>query len=378
MALMVRALLALIVAGLLAGCGSVVPPNPNPTPLPMIWPNSETTFATQDHDHPHLHDGKCVVDKALLLLIAEAGFTAVRMDNVLVPWETPKNKDGSYDIDCIITEYLDAVEFGLTPLLTEASPRKAPYTDDDAAAIPPFLTQVAAQTGWAIFELGNEPDIPQYWPTPQTPDTYWASYGKPWTDAIRKGNPVAFIGTGGTQSIAIAWNKQLIADITRDGYFESGAISAIGVHLYGESLQPNPQAGYTGQQGLAHLVTDLQSLKAIVPNGVTVWATEYGVPNPQPADVAGAPAGAAPQLQSQPGLLPAVRAVGLPFFSYYESRDNCTYGEQVGFACEPSWSLAPWGLLNIDNTPKPAYYAAQHYLAPTPPPSPPPSASPTP
>jgi hypothetical protein len=273
---------------------------------------------------------------------------------------------------------LDAVEFGLTPLLTEASPRKDDpvkgiKTSDDAASIPAFLTQVAAQTGWATFELGNEPDIPQYWPTTLTADTYWATYGKPWTDAIRAGNPVAVIGTGGTQSIALAWNKQLIADIQRDGYFKSGAISAIGVHLYGESLQPNPQAGYTGQDGLKHFVADLQSLKAIVPDGVTVWATEYGVPNPQPADVAGVPAGVAPQLQSQPGLLPAVKAVQLPFFSYYEARDNCTYGEQVGFACEPSWSLAPWGLLNIDNTPKAAYGAAQTFLL-----GPAPSGSPSP
>ncbi len=127
------------------------------------------------------------------------------------------------------------------------------------------------------------------------------------------------------------WQKKLIAAIEADGAFADGTIDAVAVHPYEEPL-PGKRVRRGG------LAPDLATLKALLPDGIEVWLTEYGLVDPQPRDV--------------DGWFAAVEALGVPVFSWYEIQDDVLSGKTYRF-----------GLVNLDGTPKPAYDAARAYLA---------------
>ena len=316
------ALLALTV--LLAACNGGQPPPPPPTPLPHLWPGP-TSFGAQSHDWPAIQNGKPVVDTAEMNAVAAGGFTVERV--TLIPWETPTNPDGTWNFAAVDALYSDLLHRNLTPLFMPASPRSAA----DMGEITAYLVVAAGRYPKAMLELGNEPDSPVEWAAfyppnranPITPAEYWG-YAEQWAKAWASSQPSAQIATAGTSGVDLTWQQGLVAA----GAANSGLISAFGVHPYAENIVEPP--GVTGN----NLGDDLTSLKAMLPANVSVWLTEYGEPNPPPADVT--------------AWLTAAKALGVPVFSWYELKD----GE------------GPYGLLNADlsrKAPDP-YKAAQQFL----------------
>jgi hypothetical protein len=262
--------------------------------------------------------------------IAKGGFDLVRLP--LVPWWA-QSKHGAWmwtDADAI---YAWTGVHGVTPLFVLQNPR----TMDDVPSMVEFAKLAAERYPRALLELGNEPDNRAQWPefyppnAPQALDAarYWA-IERQFARAWRAGNPHARIATGGTSGMDLHWQRALIAAIAADGSFDDGTIGAVAVHPYEEPL-PTKRVRHGG------IAQDLASLKALLPAGVEVWVTEYGLLNPQPRDV--------------DGWFAAMDALGVPVFSWYEIQDDVLNGTTYRY-----------GLVNLDGTPKPAYDAARSYL----------------
>jgi hypothetical protein len=262
--------------------------------------------------------------------IAKAHVDVVRLP--LVPWwaQTKSGERSWTDLDAIYA-WLGA--HSVAPLFVLQNPR----TPDDVPTMVEFAKQAAQRYPRALLELGNEPDNPGQWPgfypphasKPLDPAGYWA-IERQFARAWRAGNPRARIATGGTSGMDFGWQKKLIAAIAADGAFGDGTINAIAVHPYEEPL-PGKRVRRGG------LAPDLATLKALLPDGIEVWLTEYGLVDPQPRDV--------------DGWFAAVDALGVPVFSWYEIQDDVLSGRTYRF-----------GLVNLDGTPKPAYDAARTYL----------------
>jgi hypothetical protein len=262
--------------------------------------------------------------------IAKAHFELVRLP--LVPWWA-QSKHGGWvwsDPDAI---YAWLVARHIAPLFVLQNPR----TPDDIPTIADFARVAAQRYPRALLELGNEPDNPGQWPgfypphAPRSldPAAYWA-IERQFARAWRAGSPHARIVTGGTSGMDLGWQKRLIAAIEADGAFADGTIDAVAVHPYEEPL-PTKRVRRGGFAG------DLAALRAMLPAGVEVWVTEYGLVDPQPRDV--------------DGWFAAAQTLGLPVFSWYEIQDDVLSGLTYRF-----------GLVNLDGTPKAAYAAARAYL----------------
>jgi hypothetical protein len=290
-------------------------------PLPRLWPGP-TTFAVQAHARR--------LGAQYFGRIAAAGFDAVRVP--LVPWWAQSRHGGWMfnDADAI---YSWLVRHALTPLFVLQNPR----TPDDFPMIADFAQKAASRYPLALLELGNEPDNPEQWPAfypPRapaalTPSAYW-SIEKPFAKAWREGNPRARISTAGTSGMDLGWQRALIAAIALDGAFADGTIGAVAVHPYDEPLPPR----LTRHHGI---VGDLVSLKAMLPAGVGVWVTEYGLTEPQPRDVE--------------GWMSTMSALGVPLFSWYEIQDDVLDGKTQRY-----------GLVRLDGSLRPAYETARSFL----------------
>jgi hypothetical protein len=326
----------LALVALLAGCNGVVPqpgPTPSPTAFPRLW-SGATLYATQSHQFPFIVKGKPQIDSAELDAIAAAGFTAVRL--TVVPAWTPRNRDQTFNFTGVDALYAACIARSLRPLFMAADPATA----SDVATMTEYLREAAPRYPSAYLELGNEPDTPSQWHDgPITPAQYWADV-KPWLQAWRSGEPKGSVATGATSGMNLPWQKALVAAIVADlqatGYDGFADLAAFGAHPYGEWLIQPP--GVVGG-GFGDDMVALQ--KVVAPYGLTVWLTEYGLPNAQPSDVN--------------AWLGAAQTMGVPLFSWYEIRDNA----------------APYGLLKGDlshKSPDP-YAAAQAFLVPTPKPS---------
>ena len=254
-------------------------------------------------------------------------FDSGETDGFVAVGEGRTNPDGTWNFAAVDALYSDLLHRNLTPLFMPASPRSAA----DMGEITAYLVVAAGRYPKAMLELGNEPDSPVEWAAfyppnranPITPAEYWG-YAEQWAKAWASSQPSAQIATAGTSGVDLTWQQGLVAA----GAANSGLISAFGVHPYAENIVEPP--GVTGN----NLGDDLTSLKAMLPANVSVWLTEYGEPNPPPADVT--------------AWLTAAKALGVPVFSWYELRD----GE------------GPYGLLNADlsrKAPDP-YKAAQQFL----------------
>jgi hypothetical protein len=263
------------------------------------------------------------VDTAELDAIQVGGFKSVRL--TLIPWETPTNPDGSWNFAGVDALYAAVVQRGLTPIFMLANPRSE--ADDDQ--LTNYAFYAGARYPMAMVELGNEPNTSPApgWYKPVTAAQYWATV-EPWAEAWRMSNPAALIATGGTSGISLSWQQALVTA----GAADSGLISAFAVHPYGSIPFGQDCTG-------CDLYANLAAVKAILPSTVSIWLTEWGEPNPVPADVA--------------NWLTACADIGCPVFSYYEIRDNKAYGQPQDF-----------GLLNADLSRKApdAYAAAQSFL----------------
>jgi hypothetical protein len=312
-----------VLAALVVAAGACNEPLPHgagatPSPFPRLWPGS-TLFAAQAHARR--------LNVAYFRRFADAGFDAVRIP--LVPWWAQR-ADGSWMWTNYDAMYAWLRERNMTALFVLQNPR----TLDDVPAMIDFSRRAAERYPLARLELGNEPDNPGQWPAfypPRTqsrltPAAYWA-IEKPFAAAWRAGSPDARIATGGTSGIDFEWQRGLVAAIVADGAFADGTVGAIGVHTYGEPLPPRR----------AQVVADLAAFKAMLPAGIEVWVTEYGLIDPQPADVR--------------GWFATMNALGVPLFSWYEIQDDVLDGQ-----------IRRYGLVQLDGTRKAAYDAAREFL----------------
>ena len=311
---------ALAVALTFGGESPRASPSPSPPPSPL-W-SGPTLFLVQAHLRR--------LNAPYLRRIAAAGFDGVRIP--LVPWWAQSRHGG-----WVWTDY-DAIYRWLrirklTPLFVLQNPRSV----DDLPMIQEFAALAAVRYPNALLELGNEPDSRAQWPgfyppasnQALTPERYWSierGFARTWHAA----NPNGRISTGGTSGFDFDWQRRLIAAIARDGAFADGTIAAAAVHAYGEPLPPRSSRR-------ADVVRDLTRLKSLLPDGEEVWVTEYGLTDPQPADVT--------------GWLTAMSALGVSVFSWYEIQDDILDGQTQRY-----------GLLQLDGTPRPAYATARAFL----------------
>jgi hypothetical protein len=138
----------------------------------------------------------------------------------------------------------------------------------------------------------------------------------PTVAALKRGNPRALVATAGSSGVAADWHRALAAG----GAFTAGAFDACGVHPYGETA--------------ATLATAYARVRAAIPGGVQLWATEYGTIDPQPADVR--------------SMYDAHATLRVPLFVWYELQDNVVAG-----------NVERYGLVDTDFAPRAAYDAAK-------------------
>lgn len=210
---------------------------------------------------------------------------------------------------------------GIALLFTTGNPRADFSIDDYTKA----AELAAARFPDALWEICNEPNNPPYWHVgPPTPQSY-LGVAMPTLAALKRGNPRALVATAGTSGVAAPWQRELAAR----GAFAAGAFDACGVHPYGLTA--------------ATLAPAYADVRAAIPTGTPLWATEYGTIDPQPGDMR--------------SMYDAHRALRVSLFVWYEIQDNTVAG-----------SVERYGLVDTDSSPRPVYDAAKQINASATPP----------
>ena len=259
-----------------------------------------TAFSVQSHMLP--------LNVRQLDPVQAAGFRMMRLP--FIHWFLRKKVDSWYfePYDRIAQA---CAKRGIALLLTTGNPRAGFDPDDYASA----ARQAAARYPDARWEVCNEPNNPPYWHNgPPTTESYLA-IALPTVAAIKAGNPSARVATAGTSGVRQAWQQALVDS----GAFAAGKFDACGVHPYGETADS--------------VVGAYRRLKAILPAGIEIWATEYGLPDPQPRDVR--------------AFYDVHAHMGIPVFNWYEIQDDVVGGD-----------VQRYGLIDREYAPKPAYDAA--------------------
>lgn len=196
----------------------------------------------------------------------------------------------------------------------------SPYADQPVNAASYAATCVSVQQRYAkynpIWELWNEPNLENYWGAPPDVNAYTA-LAIPTAKALRAAGATD-VWSGGTSGIQLAWTKTMVAL----GAFD--VMTGCAVHTYYDACV-NLDAYW--------------QLAPMLPAGIEIHTTETCIPS----------------TQDQPDFLRQQwyvhRAVGIPTMVWCELRD--------GTAGTSGQYTLPYGLVDVNYTPKPAYYVAQ-------------------
>jgi hypothetical protein len=280
-----------------------------------------------------------VQDDRALDLAASAGFSFVRTDLVWARVE----KQGRYDFtpfDCLMRS-LEARGLGALWILDYGHPEhgaKQPRSKSDVSAFARFAAIAVShfREHNARFEVWNEPNGKQFLPNP----SIYPALLRTALDSIRREDPAAIVGTGGTSGLDLPFLKQVLASGS------ANEASAIAVHPYRPSP---PESAITDITGLQTLIR--RTLSSHPP----VWNTEWGYssygsfPETFPG---GGHSNAARTRQAVFAVreLLTTWMLGLPVVVWYDLRDD---------GPDPFNREHNFGLLNQDNSDKPAMRAVR-------------------
>jgi len=172
-----------------------------------------------------------------------------------------------------------------------------------------------------IWEIWNEPNLPQYWGAPPDVDAY-IRLAIPTAQALRNAGATD-VWSGGTSGIDVAWTYPM----TVQGAFN--VMNGCAVHSYNE-----PCSAYA----------EYIKVKALMPPGVLVHTTESCVPSTTDQD----------SFLRQ--MWYVHRLLGIPTLIWCELRDG-TAGAHGPYTY-------PYGLVYSDYAPKSSYYTAKSLTAP--------------
>jgi hypothetical protein len=226
----------------------------------------------------------------------------------------------------------------------------------NAAAYGTWAGAVAARyasKGVKYFEIWNEPNINQFWaPTPD-PAAYTAIL-KAGYSAVKAAVPSAIVISGG---LAPAGNtstsydpRTFLQDMYADG--AGGSFDGVGDHPYSYPTEPDDVESYSGWSQMSQTIPSLRSIMTGNGDaGKKIWVTEYGAPTSGPNNVG--VSGQTTELVQAISQASKLNWLG-SFYLY-------TWADIAGSATADNG----FGLLNEDNSQKPAYSAVASVLSST-------------
>ena len=253
-------------------------------------------------------------DTKAISLISAARFPLVRMDFIATDYVdgvSPTFDWSGYD-----SLYAALQKVGINPIFITPDSK---LSEINLALYAPFCKLAAARYPKALWVGYNEmrgakPFVDSNGlPDPAKAVAFLNAVGP----AIKAGNPNARIITGEMAQIDLAWMQALVDG----GVFKTWTYA--GVHPY--NIQP-----------YSSIFEAYAALKAILPAGVPVATTEFGIPSPTPAFVE--------------GFFADHDAMGCPIASLYEFKWT------AGFDLDPQ---IDYGIVDANYNPLPAYAQAK-------------------
>lgn len=237
---------------------------------------------------------------------------------------------------------------GCASWAASGAPGNADAGPTSPAQFAAFVRMVASKygaQGVKYFEIGNEPNIQRFWEPKPDPAAYTADLVAAYA-AIKAVDPSAVVLSGGlspaTDTSTSYDPRTFLADMYADG--AAGNFDGLGDHPYSYPLSP---ADVNDGSGWSQMYQTSPSLRSImIANGDSakkIWITEYGAPTSGAASV-----GAAGQSTD---LVEAISQVKQ--FSWVGSFYIYTWADLSQLASLDNG----FGLLNTDNSQKPAYAA---------------------
>jgi polysaccharide biosynthesis protein PslG len=217
---------------------------------------------------------------------------------------------------------------------------------DSASAYAAYAGAVAARYGGKgvnYFEIWNEPNLSEFWaPAPDAAD--YTAILKAAYAAIKAADPSAIVLSGG---LAPAGNtsssvdpRTYLQDMYSDG--AGGSFDGLGDHPYSFPTAPDDVESYSGWSQMSQTSPSLRSIMdANGDSGKKIWITEYGAPTSGPDSIGDS--GQSTELAQAISLVRSASWVG-SFYIYTWADISSLSAQDNGY-----------GLLNEDNSEKPAY-----------------------
>jgi hypothetical protein len=311
---------ALFAALAAAGCSGGEPkPEAPADPRPVVWGLAD-----------NLHRDPASVDRKLREMRA-IGATMVRMDL----GDTPDQRRA--------VRAARAAGLDVMGVITGGSRDPAAYADEAAR-----LVSIYAPLGVHHYEIWNEPNLVQTWPTADDPERATTEY----MDLVRAAFPrikaadprsTVLVGALSRQETVGGRPNDWLAAMYEKGL--AGNFDAISVHPYTDPELPGEDvpAAYSWLQMTGPWDDRTPSMRELmIDNGdgdKTIWITEFGAPT-------GGPLGAPVSEERQAEILARAAELAQTYpwlggFLWYSTRDSESGDEQ-------------FGLLRADWSPKPA------------------------
>jgi polysaccharide biosynthesis protein PslG len=226
-----------------------------------------------------------------------------------------------------------------------------PASPAQFAAFAGLVASKYGPKGVEYFEIGNEPNIEQFWAPKPDPAAYTADLVAAYA-AIKAVEPSAVVLSGGlspaTDTSTSYDPRTFLEDMYADG--AKGSFDGLGDHPYTYPVTPNYNNPESAWSQMSQTSPSLRSI--MTENGDAakkIWITEYGAPTSGPASVG--ETGQSTDLVQAIAQVKQLTWIG-SFYIYTWSDLSSLAARDNGF-----------GLLTESNTEKPAYAAVAAALA---------------